>query len=433
MKKDLNCLAENIIVSADDSGGINANVVVVGGTGCGKTTSILVPKLLHTYEGSLVIPVAKRELIAKSVALMKDRGYNVEVIDLVELQNSTVMYDPVQYLNSEQDIMNFAMSLVGTTTARNIEQYWYDCAAAIIATEIEVVKRNAEMQKGKCKLADVMTFHNTLRLAGSELAYTNLDVFISEVQRRFPDGNAVLNWRTMSGIAPRTASCILSIVNNAYRIFSAEITKAITKKKTLDIELIGKEKTVLFIVTSAMNSALNAYTNLIYADIIRILFDSAMISKEHRLKRHVHLVFDDFFVGAKIKDFASRISVFRSVGIDAMILLQSEAQLKAMYSESESTIILDNMDTYIYLGGTNITTAKSVAERLNVSVPSVLNMPLGQVIIFRRGAAPVISRRYQTYDDRIYKEYFTNGKEEKENVDTYDIERKLSWASRDSS
>ena len=413
---DKTCLAEGLVIPDIPDAEGNKNIIVARTTGCGKSVSVIYSKLLHTYEASIIVPIAKADVMKKFSVLMKNRGYRVEVMDFINPQNSTVCYEPLDYLRSEEDIKNFASNLVGTAGTRNIEAYWYEAAVNVISVEILLIMKNAEYAGKRAKFTDVVRLHQSLRLYGGELAYTTLDVFVKLAQQMYPETNIRQLYSVLSGIAPKTASYILSIVNNAYSsTFTESVLKNIRQSKAFNIEEIGQKKTVLFVLSSAMNKAAHRFINLFYAQIFKSLFEYAEKLETGRMPRPVHVLCDDFCCGCVIKDMDAYISIMRSTGVDVFLLIQSEAQLRALYGDYAAQTILDNCDTYIYMGGNDIATARSVAERINKSVSTVLSLPLEQVIVMRRGHKPVTAHRYRTFEDTVYIENFTEREEVTDN------------------
>jgi type IV secretory pathway TraG/TraD family ATPase VirD4 len=412
--KDLTCFAEGLVVADGENKNLNQNVIVAGTTGAGKSVSIIYPKLLHTYHASLIVPLTKRDVMNRFSALMKQRGYEVEILDFIDTKNSTVSYDPMGSMETMEDIMNFAVSLVETPVGRNLEPYWYEAAANVVAAEILLIKKNAEYEGKKPKFTDVIKLHRVLKLYGGELAYTTLDPFIRQAQELYPDTNIMQMFSVLSGIAPKTASCILSIVNNAYSsVFTEDVVNVMSRKRNLDMESIGRKKTVVFILSSAMNHAAHRFINLMYSQMFRSLFEFAERQPDGRLPVPVHMLCDDFSCGCVIKDMDAYMSVIRSTGIDVFLLIQSESQLRTLYGAYAAMTILDNCDTYVYMGGNDVSTARAVAEKINRPVNYVLSLPAEMVIVMRRGQKPVVAHRYRTFEDEVYMEHFI-GKEQRE-------------------
>ena len=141
---DKTCLAEGLVIPDIPDAEGNKNIIVAGATGCGKSVSVIYSKLLHTYETSIIVPIAKADVMKKFSVLMQNRGYRVEVMDFINPRKSTVCYEPLDYIHSEEDIKNFAANLVGTVATRNIEAYWYEVAVNVISVEILLIMKNAE-------------------------------------------------------------------------------------------------------------------------------------------------------------------------------------------------------------------------------------------------------------------------------------------------
>ena len=183
------------------------------------------------------------------------------------------------------------------------------------------------------------------------------------------------------------------------------------KKKRVSFQELGRKRIVLFITTSPMNKTFQNLVNLMYADMFRVLFEEAEMNVDAKLRVPVHMVCDDFACGSRINDFEEYISIFRAAGISVTLLLQSESQLEDMYGENAATTIINNCDTYVYMGGMDISTCEHVAKRTNKPLHWVLSMPLAQVIVFRKGSKPYISRRYQILEDPLYQEVMSKGNE----------------------
>lgn len=184
-----------------------------------------------------------------------------------------------------------------------------------------------------------------------------------------------------------------------------------TKKvKRVSFRELGNKKVALFITTSPMNKTHQNYVNILYADMFRELFEKAERSLDFRLKVPVHIICDDFACGSRIKGFEEYISIFRSAGISVTLLLQSETQLVSMYGEYEATTIINNCDTYVYMGGMDIATCQHISQRMNKPLHEVMAMPREKVVVFRRGDKPYVARRYQILDDPLYQQLPDNGK-----------------------
>ncbi len=408
--KDVSCLAENYVVSVDPNvTGLNLNEIVVGPTGCGKTYSNAFPRLIHTTQSSVVVPISKKALKEKFSKMFENRGYEVIDLDYAHPENCEVGYDPMDYIHSDEDVIQTAKNLVGIEHSRKrsgeIDPYWNDAATSVLASEIALIRLFAKEEGRKPSFADVITLHHGMKVVSDgDCLKSSLDVLYEEAERRCPGNQASELWKTVSVNAPRTANCILSIVNNALdKIFTTNVIEMIKKEEKVSFRALGEKKIALFITTSPMNLSLQNLVNLMYADMFRELFELAESRESSRLEVPVHIICDDFACSGKIKDFENYISIFRAAGISTTLLLQSESQLSEMYGEGGATTIINNCDTYVYMGGMDTKTCTNISKKMNKPVHTVMNLPLEQVIVFRRGSAPVMARRYQILKDPIYK------------------------------
>ena len=194
-------------------------------------------------------------------------------------------------------------------------------------------------------------------------------------------------------------------VSNAMvdRMFTPELRAMMSIDKPLDFKSIGTEKTVLFITTSAVNPALNSFINIFYSQAIKNLFEFAEKRPDGKLPVPVHMICDDFATGGKILNFPEYISIFREKQISVTLLIQSESQLESMYGSDDATTIINNCDTYLYMGGMDLKTGRSISERANLPLEDVLYMPIGQEFIFRRGEYPLKTQRYNILDNEQYR------------------------------
>ena len=407
---DYSCLAENLIVPADFAQtGINLNELVIGPTGCGKTWSNAFSRLLHTNTSSVVVPLAKRALKDKFTKMFKKRGYEIMDLDFSNPRKSTVCYDPMDYVKTDEDVIQLAKNLIGVNPSRtrdgNLDPYWNDSATSILAAEIGLIRLNALYDGKQPSIADVVKLHRSIVVSNETAFSSNIDILFDHAASIYPGNQATELWKTIRGLAPKTASCILSIVNNAMdKIFGPNILELAKKKKKLAFKKLGEKRIALFITTSPMNTALLNLVNVLYADMFRELFNTAEATPEGKLKIPVHIICDDFACTGRIEDFDSYISIFRAAGISVTLLLQSETQLVSMYGENAATTIINNCDTYIYMGGMDSRTCRNVSEKINKPVSKVMSMPIEHVMVFRRGSDPIETRRYQILEDPLFKE-----------------------------
>lgn len=404
MAVDRLILGENAIYSSDSAEtGLNNNILVVGGSGSGKTMSILEPRLLETFNSSLIILLSKKRLSKKYLPFFKKRGYHVANLDFTDLSHSRYCYDPLQYVCSYQDITFLAESIVQANPRKEhstADPYWDQTATSLLSALITLTL----MQKEDATFEDVLKLFDSIDFCEQNgLIVTSLDKKFDSLREKDPHCFAVTCWNAFKMLPIKTAGCVFSTLHTALDTFSPELRRSISKGKSLDFEQIATEKSVVFITTSAVNPSLHFLANMLCAQAIKQLFEYAESRRDGVLPIPVHFLFDDFAVGAQVHGFEHHISIMREKGLSATLLLQSEHQLRAMYGADAAEIIIDNADSYVYLGGMDLHTAHSISERLNAPLDEVLYMPIGQEVIFRRGQKPLKTQRYNVFENELYK------------------------------
>lgn len=405
MEKEKVILGENCCYSVDSKEtGLNNNVIVCGGSGSGKTMSISEPRLLETKTSSIIAVVTKRRIVNKYIPLFEERGYEILDLNFVDPDKSTCCYDPLQYVKSYSDITFLAKSIIKANKQKdnsNADPYWDEAAISLLSAEIAYIM----MTKENATFVDVLEVNDSLTLDdGSGTIQTSLDDNFDYIAAENPSCFAISCWRTFKQLPVKTAACVFSTLNSTIdTVFSSEIRKMIESEKKVNFEQMGNKRTILFVTTSAVNSALHSFVNMFYAQAFKQLFEYAENCPDGVLPVPVHVLCDDFATGGEILNFPEFISIFREKGISVTLLLQSESQLNQMYGTDNSVTIINNCDTYIYLGGMDLRTAQNVSVRLNSPLDEVLYMPIGQEILFRRGQRPIITKRYEIQKNTLYR------------------------------
>lgn len=404
MVKEKIILGENCSFSADcQETGLNNNVIVCGGSGSGKTMSISEPRLLETKTSSLMVTVTKRRIVTKYIPLFKKRGYQILDLNFAKPAASTCSFDPLKYVGSYSDITFLARSVVKADPQKenaNADPYWDEAAISLLSAEIAYTL----MAKEHASFADVLDLHDELifKDTGSTVR-TSLDMQFARIAAKDPTCFAASCWRSFKNLPVNTAGCVFGMLNTSIdTIFSPELRSMMRDKKTVDFEQLAEKKTILFITTSAVNPSLHCFVNMFYAQAFKQLFEYAENCPEGTLPVPVHVLCDDFATGGRVLDFAEYISIFREKGISVTLLLQSESQLEGMYGSENATTIINNCDSYIYLGGMDLKTAQNISLRLNAPLDEVLHMPIGQEVVFRRGQRPIVTKRYDIQKDKLY-------------------------------
>ena len=405
MSTDRMILGENAFYSTDcNLTGLNNNVIVCGSSGCGKTMSISEACLLETYNSSLITTVTKQRIVKKYMPVFEQRGYTVVNLNFIDPSKSSAAYDPLNYIKTSSDITFLARAIVMSNKRKEkyntADPYWDEAAISLLSAEIAYIL----MTEDKPTFTDVLDFHNNIEISdnGDQIA-TSLDRRFDIISAQYPNCFAVSCWKTFRNLPIKTASCVFSALNTTIdTIFSPELRNMISSKPSIDFERLGSEHTILFISTSAVNPSLHCFINMFYAQAFKTLFEYAENLPSGKLPIPVHMLCDDFSTGSKILNFSEYISIFREKQISVTLLIQSESQLESIYGSNDATTIINNCDTYIYMGGMDLKTCRSISERLNTPLEDVLYMPIGQEFIFRRGQKPVITTRYDILKDRQY-------------------------------
>ena len=405
-------LGHNQVYSGNcDQTQCNNNIFIAGASGSGKSFSIIEPALAHIRNTSVVLTGSKRTLMEKYIRWFKAQGYTVYDMNFVHPERSSAAYDPLRYVKSYTDIKHLAMSVVMADPLKaksSADPYWDKGGASLLGALIAYTM----MTKAKPTFADVLDLLDSIEIDDRNgVIKTNLDDKFDRLKAKDPSCFAVTNWRTFKQLPIKTASCIFSTLNSTVDdMFTPELRQMMRKSTPLDFTDLGRRKCVLFITTSAVNHALHRFVNMFNGQMLKDLFEFAEEQPDGCLSVPVRLMFDDFAVGSKILNFPEMISIFRAKRISCLLLTQSESQLESMYSNSDAVTIINNCDTYVYMGGMDLNTCRNISQRLNAPLDEVLYMPIGQEFIFRRGQRPVVTERYHTPEDPVWQQVNNPGK-----------------------
>ncbi len=399
---DLSILGEGAVYPARREND-NGNIIVLGTTGSGKTCSIVEPRILHSHHTSLVVPITKRKLVKQYTPLMESRGYEVIDLNLISPKDSKYGYDPMRTAKNEEEIYDLATAIIGgmsKTMEGGSDPFWNDSTSAVCCALMCLTR----YKKGKnAGFLDFMELYRNL-----EFSYPNghckstVDQDFFEMEMDIPDSQAPRQWKILQGCASKTASCIISILNNALSRFCGEYGRELFgKKKMVDLRSIGKKKTLLFVSTRSTSVQCGFIANLLFADLFKELMAEAEENDGH-LALPVHVLCDEFSTGSPIPGFSEKIAVFREAGMSCTLLLQSLSQLDYLYGPYASAVIQENCDTLVFLGNNDLRTCKLISERACIPLENVLQMKPGEEILIRRGYEAERIRRYQTFTDPVY-------------------------------
>ena len=392
---------------------INNNVLVIAGTGGGKTKSVVEANLLHAYHQSMVVLLTKRRLLDQYGPLLKRRGYDVKILDLVHPESSDVGYDPMLHLKDEADLVGLAKAVVsssGCTSAK--EPYWENSAADLFTAFVRLAQL---LHKDWARMDDVLRSIHIMDFVRADqddddeddddcgIPFDQLPPIEQFYKLREQDPQMFMSWYQYYRNADNTRACIRSMMMSAVNaVMTKGIQKIMAMRKQLEFTDLVNRKTVLFILTSPVNPALHPFANLVLGAMFKELFEYAESLPGGRVPIPLMAICDDFATGGQIPNFQQHISIFREKGIAAMMLVQSLSQLAGMYGDNASITIQDNTDNIIYMGGNNLETAAQMAQRINKPMDEVLALPRGQIYLFRSGQKALQLKRYQIFDDPLY-------------------------------
>lgn len=384
--------------------GINNNVLVVGGSGSGKTLSIAEPFLLESFHRSIITTVTKRRIVNKYTPLLKRRGYHVWDLDFVHPERGNTAYDPLDFIRNYQDITFLARSVVLANPRKKhsyADPYWDEASISLLAAFISYVL----LTKEKPSFADVLEMidHLSFEEYNGQMR-TNYDRKFEFLEEKDTSSFAVSNWKSFIRLPFKTASCVFGTLNTTVdSVFSPELRKMFRMKKKVSFEQMAQKRTALFVTSSPVNPSLNCFINMFYAHTFKQLFEFGEEQPDGMLPVPVHLLADDFATGCPIPIFDQYISILREKQISVTLMCQSESQLKSLYGSDAATTIINNCDSYVFMGSNDISTAQNISLRVNKPLEDILYMKLGNQILFRRGAKPRICKRYNILENETYK------------------------------
>lgn len=388
----------------------NDNQLILGGTGTGKSFSVILPTLLHMENSNPIATFAKRSIAEKAAIFFKDKGYRTFVWDLTNPQKGQIP-DPLAYVKSDDDIQEIAHQIAYSNeqyrTSTKSDPFFRDACEALISALIYTVMMTTNGHPTTKKVIDL--FYKLIITENGKGIETTLDPVIAQLEKKAPNSVAARKLRSFTQLPYVTAGCVRDDVEKALSsMFSVSIQRAMSEddETSISFETFAEEKCALFIIVSPVRRVQYAFANLMFSIAIRRLFEFAEMQKNHRLPRHVKLIFDDFSCGVPIQQFDKSISIFREADISALILCQSLSQLSATYGDQSASTIMDNCSSITYFPGSlNKQTCSYISELMNAPLEDVLFMPIGQLIVIQSGQKPIISERYNTQGDPLFETF----------------------------
>lgn len=338
------------------------NVLVIGGSGAAKTRSFVLPNIL-TANTNYVITDPKSEVLLATGGYLKEQGYDVRVLNLVNLEQSDG-YNPFRYLRDEKDVLKLVNNLIQSTTPKGSHEsdpFWTKAETALLQAIILMLFQEAPKYEQNFSMVMRVLEYAEVR-EEDEGHVSPLDLLFESIERRKPDSVAVRQYKVFKLAAGKTAKSIL--VSTAVRLapFNLPQIQALTDHDDMDLYTLGEKKVALYAVIPDNDNTFNFLVSLLYAQAFQALYYSADQIHHGPLPRHVRFVLDEF-AAMPLPGFTRELATMRSRSISASVIIQNMAQIKELYKDSWETIP-GNCDTILYLGGNESSTHKYVSEML---------------------------------------------------------------------
>lgn len=344
----------------------NLNVLVIGGSGAGKTRFYAKPNLLQC-NCSYIIADPKGELLRAMGGLLKSKGYDVKVLNLVEMQESDG-YNPFHYLKSDSDAIKLITNLIRNTTPKNTSQndpFWEKSETALLTAFVLYLMHEAREEDQNFSTV-MWLIENAATKEDDEEYQSPVDLLFEDLENHDPSHIAVRYYKVFKQSAGKTAKSILVSAAVRLAVFNLPEIAYITDHDDMDLGSLGDRKRAIFAVIPDNDTSFNFLVGMLYAQAFQALYYRADHHYHGRLPVHVHVIMDEFANVALPDNFERVLATMRSREISVSIILQNMAQLKAMFKDSWENIT-GNCDTLLYLGGNEQSTHKYISELLGKS------------------------------------------------------------------
>lgn len=368
---------------------LNNNVLIVGGSGTGKTRTIVTPNLLECT-GSQFVCAPKGGFVRRYGDRLREMGHNVVSLDFTHPEKS-LRYNPLVNIRSTQDILRIANVIVDekASLGTKADPFWDSMTIIFIASLIGYMVETDYHPKNFAGLLQLSREGNR---PDDDRHYSPLARRFDELKRKNPHSWACQQFDDVNQSPTRTYDTIRATTAAKFAKLDTEELRILMSANDFDFKQAAREKTTVFVTVSDTDRSMDVLVNLFFTQAMQELCEFADTETEDgRLPIPVNFILDDFATICRIDEFPRIISTIRSRGISAMLMIQSEAQLLHSYEHDYMTVI-GNCDTYVYLGGNDVATAQAVSRRCNKTMNQVLNMPVGSCWVFRRGEAPVFTK-----------------------------------------
>lgn len=431
----------------------NKNVLVIGGSGSGKTRFFIKPNIMQctkTKGYSLVVTDPKGTLVVECGKMLVAAGYDVRVFNTINFKKS-MHYNPFAYIHSEKDILKLVTTLIANTKGdgKSGDDFWQKAETLLYMALIGYI--HYELPPSRQNFTTLIDMLNSMDVREDDEDYRNpVDLTFEKLAQKQPDHFAVRQYAKYRMAAGKTAKSILVSCGARLAVFDIAELREITSYDELGLDTLGERRTALFLIMSDTDASFNFLISLAYSQMFNLLCEKADDEHGGRLPVHVRCLIDEFANIGQIPNFEKLIATIRSREISACIVLQAKSQLKSIYKDNADTIE-GNCDTLLFLGGKEKTTLKEMEELLGketidtfntgenrgrevshslnyqklgkslMSVDELAVMDGGKCILQLRGVRPFLSDKYDITAHPNYK-YLSDANPK----NTFHIEKYLS-------
>ena len=431
----------------------NKNVLVIGGSGSGKTRFFVKPNIMQctkTKGTSLVVTDPKGTLVVECGKMLVAAGYDVRIFNTINFKKS-MHYNPLSYIHSEKDILKLVTALIANTKGEGKagDDFWVKAETLLYIALIGYI--HYELLPERQNFATLIDMLDKMQVREDDEDFRNeIDDLFDDLAQRKPGHFAVRQYQKYKMASGKTAKSILVSCGARLAVFDIEELREITSYDELSLDTIGDKRTALFLIMSDTDASFNFLISLAYSQLFNLLCEKADDEYGGRLPVHVRCLIDEFANIGQIPNFEKLIATIRSREISASIILQAQSQLKSIYKDNADTIT-GNCDTLLFLGGKEKTTLKEMEELLGketidtyntgesrgrevshslnyqklgkslMSVDELAVMDGGKCILQLRGVRPFLSDKYDITSHPNYKYLSDSNKK-----NAFDIEKYLS-------
>ena len=428
----------------------NKNVLIIGGSGSGKTRFYVKPNLMQmTPNVSYVVTDPKGTILIETGKMLVDGGYKIKVLNTINF-NKSMHYNPFHYIRNERDILKLVNTIIANTKGegdKSGEDFWVKAERLYYCALIGFIWYEAPPEEQN--FSTLLEFINASEAREDDEEFKNgVDLLFEELEAEEPNHFAVRQYKKYKLAAGKTAKSILISCGARLAPFDIQELRELMSYDEMELDMLGDQQTAMFVIISDTDDTFNFVVAIMYTQLFNLLCDKADDEHGGRLPYHVRLLLDEFANIGQIPKFDKLIATIRSREISASIILQSQSQLKSIYKDAAETII-GNCDTTLFLGGKESSTLKEISETLGKETIDLFNtsdtrgqsrsyglnyqktgkelmskdelavMDGGKCILQLRGVRPFLSRKFDITQHKRYKELSDFNKKNAFDVEGY--------------